>query len=582
MKRLFPFAFILCLLAGILTACSDSSSQESSPPPCYVQMERNGEVYEEYAVQGQVWLLMENFVSQNDAVQFLQNNGAKIIDSQPKIGYYLVEVKPGTESDFIAKMQACREVNYVYPNVIYESKSAVPYVIDNFAGDHGEKVTQMMEEASEMNVVSRNVAICFLWECDEEYFGDSKVQKYISEFLLEPTNEYADKSVVINLSYGPAFATRDKQLWKELDVTYQQKQNYINNSISDLIGLVKYSQACYTKQSKDFVIVKAAGNEGMKHMENILDGVRLEMTDQEYQFFEEHFLIVSAKDDSFRGDEYPNDVYYGGYHKLFSKVDISDKTLADLDWRGTSFAAPRLAGYIVRAANLFEMPVTEVLKHVRKVTRESLSHVIDYEMIENDIEGRVPVVNYPDNVEVTYMGTNPYLSTDYIYQIPCNESLFVSNAIHEIKLPSGVTIRYQYRYDNHYGETYIESLRHINKTNYNFCGDKSIPPPMTNAEYVNFLGLEPLHYIAFWTKREELGYYPTIRFDYEITAYRMDDTKFWDSYVSQVDDIHHRDIVCEWMGFVPGNMPLVVHFWESNSLNLNLHNSWNHFDPETL
>lgn len=393
MKRLFSCIFFFCLIVGILGSCSNSSS-DVYPPACYVQLERNGIVYEEYAVQGQVWLLFDDDISQKEAAQFLRENGAKIIDAEREIGYYLVEVKPGTEGEFVSKMQNCWEVDYVYPNAIYELQSAVPYAFDNFVGTHGKKVAQMMKEASSIDVNMRDISPYSDTQYRMQETG-ANVYSFGFEMFLANSISTAKRGndVVINFSFGPTLGRHEngvKKRWRDVGITDYMKSNYIARSIKELVGLNKVIQRYSNWFNKsNFVIVKAAGNEGMKNMEIVFDGVQQELSYNEYQFFEDHFLIVSAKDD-YKGKnndvDYPNDVYDGGYHEMMSKVDISDKTVIDTNWCGTSFSSPRLAGYIVRAANQFEMPVTEVLQYVRIATRKAPGHVVNYEMIEKLIK----------------------------------------------------------------------------------------------------------------------------------------------------------------------------------------------------
>lgn len=434
MKRLLLFVFYFCLLLGILTGCSDSSHKASSPP-CFVQMERNGIVYEEYAVQGQVWLLMEDDITSNEAAQFFREYEARIIDSQPEIGYYLVAVKPGTEGEFIAEMQDCLEVDYVYPNAIYEEHSVTPYVIDNFVGTHGPMVSQMMEEASLKNVVEKDISI-FLG--GGRRIDDDKVKKHLRQILGNGTNK-GKNNCVINMSFGPGLGRNkqgERQIWTDEDVTDAQKNGYINRCVSDMCGLVKYIHRYYRKsdiilgKDDDFVIVKAAGNEGMKTMDIILEGISDELSWEETNFFKDHFLYVSARDDhKFENinRDYTNDVYEGGCHEMFSKVDISDKTITSKDWTGTSFAAPRLAGYIVRAANQFDMPVTEVLPYVRLATKKAPDHVIDYELIEKEIklEGIDP---FNDLIGQTIKdpSENGYFGSSWSWTLERDEVMYVS------------------------------------------------------------------------------------------------------------------------------------------------------------
>lgn len=404
MKTIFPYVFLLTLLAGLMVGCSGSTESSrkheiQEAPPCYVQLERNGEVYEEYAVQGQVWLLFNPFVTPQQAECILAENNAKILDKEPEIGYYIVEVEAGTEGAFIAGMKQYWEVNCVYPNAIYEFQSlTTPIVMDNFAGTHGKRARIMIEEASLMKADCDDLSSYFLYptEYDKECILTYKMFGALKKRLSLDYKKPGDNSLVINMSFGTGLGRNkqgNKRRWDDSDVTEKMQSNYINRYIDGIVGQVKYLYAYYCPDRddklncvEDFVITKGACNERMLNLEVIFDGIKGELSKEEWAFFEKHYIFVSAKDEHY-GVYYANDVYNGyGYHELLTKTDISDKTIASRDWAGTSFSTPRLAGYIVRAANEYNLKATEVLPFVRRATRNAFGHVVDYEMIEAEIK----------------------------------------------------------------------------------------------------------------------------------------------------------------------------------------------------
>lgn len=380
MKKFFSILLAISLFVGLLTGCSGG---KKVIVPTQVQLERNGTTYEVRAVQGQVWLLFNPYVAQTEAEKILSDNGARILEKRPQTGYYLVEVKAGTEGEFTSAMKKYREVDYVYPNALHGAKSAKGYVFDCFQIDHGKMVTQMFEEAALTSVTKVPLGL---------EFSDDEVNSELTKCLaaIEPGN-----SAVINMSFG---VDLDNFVWTMSSTPVRNMFKYAYED--ELIGLVKYTRNHFKVYGgeDDFVITKASGNEGVDRLEKFISEINDSLSVEEQDFFEKHFLLVSAKDD-YRDWDYPNDVSNGGYHKMVSKVDISDKTISqDTIWNGTSFSSPRLAGYIVRAANEHDLKATEVLQHVRNVTEYAYNHVIDYEMLDEDIDNGSRDFSFEDDI----------------------------------------------------------------------------------------------------------------------------------------------------------------------------------------
>jgi hypothetical protein len=231
-----------------------------------------------------------------------------------------------------------------------------------------------------MNLGERNVAERS--RNGKEYSMSWKENDAIKSILFFQLAGSIDK-VVINMSIGTSLYDQEgnskRVLWSNANVTEENRISYRRRYVNSLKGLIKLVKK-YDKE--DFVIVKSIGNEGMKQLETIIDELTSELTWDELKVFERHFILVSAKDDYMLAD-YPNDV--SRYHKMVSKVDISDMTRQDTDWAGTSFSSPRLAGYIYILAEKYDLPVTTVLKYVRSATEKAIDNVVTYELIEKEI-----------------------------------------------------------------------------------------------------------------------------------------------------------------------------------------------------
>lgn len=398
------------------------------PPVVEVTYEENGHSYQVDAVQGQVMVVFEETVSHESALKILKNNQAKIVAQLPKIHYYLVEVPMGKEGEFIFCMRKLPEVDYVYPNAIEEICSVDSYVLDNFNGNHGQKVVDMMKGCYPlMNVKSYNIGT----EDGRGIFSNRKEE--VTESILYSMGN--DESVVINMSFGPKFTSLE---------------SYINDYINEIIQLVKIAKRF---DNKDFVVVKSSGNDGVKNLEYVVKLLKSKLSSEEQDILDRHFLLVSAKDDNKQRD-YPNDVTSGYYEKMVTKVDISDMTEQDFHWQGTSFSSPRVAGFVITAADAHNLKVTEVLKYARTATEKASDHILTSELLEKVIEdnmGTMPKVTIEGVLRMYLLNSSGGGSVTYYADAEGN----VINAIGEEDLDNPYCqIIYEYR-ETDFDDTYL-------------------------------------------------------------------------------------------------------------------------------
>ena len=362
-----------------------------------VQLQEDGETYSVPAVEGQLVLMFGEDMSHEESTKILEGKGLSIISSIPELNYYLVQVPVGEEGQYFSQLNDNDLVDYVYPNTIEYFCSASAYALDDYKyGDHGRRVSKMLTGCDPMmdkagcdplvNLEETNVA--FKDANNEVKAANWKITEALNSILFShfsPSTLPASSNgkVVINLSIGTALFNKDgkykRVLWNDADVTESNRIDYRRsyvNSLKRYINLVKKFDKV------DFVIVNSTGNEGMKQLETIIDELIYELNLEDRKVFERHFILVSAKDDYGLVD-YPTDV--SRYHKMVSKVDISDVTRQDTAWRGTSFSSPRLAGYIYKLAEKYDLPATTVLRFVRSATEKATDNVVTYELIEQEI-----------------------------------------------------------------------------------------------------------------------------------------------------------------------------------------------------
>lgn len=337
------------------------------------------------AIEGQVMVMFEETTSHKNAFEILKNNHAKIVAQLPNVHYYLVEVPRGKEGEFVSHMRKVPSVNFVYPNAIEEICSVDSYVLDNFNGNHGQRVVSMLKDGSEeMNVAIRDVGTE-----NEKHINCNKAYEEAVKII---ENLGKDESAIINMSFGPAFD-------KEIKNIGERRADYIKEYINHLN---MWKNLVLINDDKDFVFVKSSGNEAKTNLESVLDLFRGTLTKEEIETFERHFILVSAKDGN---SIYPNDVSPGYYDKLVTKVDISD-----IPWDGTSFSSPRVAGYIARAADAHGIKVTEVLKHVRTATEVNRDHIFTAQSLDAVI--KIAQGN-PNNVNEGHENNSPSVGSNH-------------------------------------------------------------------------------------------------------------------------------------------------------------------------
>ena len=368
---------------------SSSSKGKTEEEPLIirkVQLQEDGETYSVPAVEGQLVLMFGEDMSHEESTKILEEKGLSIISSIPELNYYLVQVPVGEEGQYFSQLNDNNLVDYVYPNAIEYFCSASAYALDDYVyTDHGRRVSKMLTGCDPkmnkancdplVNLEEKNVA-----DSDGDLIRNT-IDSTLASILLPLPKDSSNNQVVINMSFGPPIYNKDGKYegvkWTDANVTETNRIDYRRSYVNGLkwdINLVK------NFDDEDFVVVKSAGNRRMKQLETIIDTLISELNQEELKVFERHFLIVAAKDVTW---DYSNDV--SRYHKMVSKVDISDMTRQDPHWSGTSFASPRLAGYIYKLAEKYDLPATTVLKYVRSATEKATDNIVTYELIEQEI-----------------------------------------------------------------------------------------------------------------------------------------------------------------------------------------------------
>jgi hypothetical protein len=392
MKKDWIYIILLIVLAVVLcmpvkSLFSENDDDEESRIT-HVTLAEDGEEYAIPAVEGQVIVMFDYDISEEQARSILADNDAQILSSKPEAFYYLVEVAAGTEGEIVEKLRIRDEIRFVYPNMVCELKAVHMHALDRFPqdknDDHGRNVTIMMK-GDETNTEIQQI--------DVSSTGDNVSHDKNCQALIDVLSELEDGgSAIINLSSGVELKEYTG-LYELFDIPLlynywiAEKTSYVNAYVAEIQSFINVVAPF---DNKDFVITKAAGNEGMKQFEKILEKLRENLSPEELRIFERHFIIVSAKDDFKSPDhDYPNDLSPGIYDQMVTKVDISDMTENDHNFHGTSFAAPRVANYIMRTVNSYNIKVVDVLHKVRIATENAPDHLLTYELLDDAIKNPI-------------------------------------------------------------------------------------------------------------------------------------------------------------------------------------------------
>jgi hypothetical protein len=292
---------------------------------------------------------------------------------------YVVYTGAGNESAFINKIKNHPGIRFVGLNTVEYPCAVTPRtsVIDNFYISHGDSVTYALQECGLKTKIDKyNVGI------KDDESGRLLWSEIILDFQSVLKNAPANTPFVINMSFGPDFTDPDINLWTDKDITDEVKNNYRKHYKEDL---KKLAAVVANYQEKDFVIVKSAGNNGLKHLDSeILNDLGGELSGEEFKILSSHLILAGAEDS--RNQEYSNAVSKGNYNFLYTSVDISDLKYKNQHLYGTSFAAPRIACFISSAVNEHNIKATDALKAVKDITYRNPGQVLTQKDLEQEAE----------------------------------------------------------------------------------------------------------------------------------------------------------------------------------------------------
>lgn len=353
MKRLFSFAFILCLLAGILTACSDSSNG----------FRRHRDINKE------VLVFFNDDITPQEAREYIKDNDAYIIQSNEAYDYYLITFATTDDVEdffFFLDDEDDPYVSFAMRNQYAEPCAVKLTAIDNNTTisegheiSHGEMVRRTLNQDQDFNP---NIIDVYR-EGKGITYGD------ITKAVIETCEKMSDKDLnIINISWGPKhrIEVKDEETKKVKEV-WKDDDTYIKDYIEELELLATGVSKC---NKQNYIITKSMGNHAVHHIEDAFNSPDFykQMDSKKFQTLREHFIFVAAKDTRPGHDwEYSNRLSDDAKKNRYINTIMVDISKLPSELNGTSAAAPYLANWIAKSK--FDK-ASDVIETVKKTTKE--------------------------------------------------------------------------------------------------------------------------------------------------------------------------------------------------------------------
>ena len=392
MKHCVQTIFLLFSII-LLTNCKNKNENRDIyfdgeyPPFENITITENGKDYAIPAISGQCIVFFKDEVSQPQAKAIIEKNGGKIIEQMPDFNYYLTLVKEGKENTFLSRMREEKHVEYVFLNSINKGNSEV-YVLDNFKDvepklltTHGNAVVATFSKYSGalshvhgvnreiMNDVQAETKLGQYWEAIKVI---ATANSLCTDLMNSVSNTKNGDITMINMSFGVGLSDKEERFLFE-DASKEEQDNYIMNYAKSLENL----SVCFEKMRKkgysNFIVSKSSGNEGMYQMELILN----ELDENTLQSLRNHLILVNAYDAK------ENTLYSNNVKKkntLSTTIDVTPEL-----WSGTSFAAPKLLGFVDRVISKYKsLKAQDIITAIRNATPSDTKLPMTYEMLEKE------------------------------------------------------------------------------------------------------------------------------------------------------------------------------------------------------
>lgn len=385
--------FSVLLFSGLCTLMSCNAEKEMANKIQYTNAD--GETYVQLAVPGQALIMFADGISGSLQREIIEKCGGEVLEYFPSLDSYLVNTGSGHEMDFIYGARSYSEVEDVQLNNILQSMSVDMYIMDDFSNwDVENNKRGLCSTHGDYCCYAAKSAYADCPDCISEkkmdfYSADSFWTGFTSsntnKFLTDIFENATDNSLLlINMSFGPQLGWEKGQQWDESNSL--ERISYVNRYI-DGIKSLSNKMVKLSRRNPNFIIFKAAGNEGCHMMdEEIFNKLEHKLNYQQLEIVRNHILYVCAKDN----DYYPDDAgkLYARYSNSPSRY-CTYMTMTDithLDLHGTSFSTPYLLGKAIklfdtkgyRPLNILSgrgLTVTDMVEHIKSVTKKYAEEV---------------------------------------------------------------------------------------------------------------------------------------------------------------------------------------------------------------
>mgnify|MGYP002623749007 CR=1 FL=1 len=280
-------------------------------------------------VHKKIIVVFTEATSYNVATHILIREHAKIIHYNDFFNQFLIEVDKQRSEIVIKKLEQAPEIELVCEEPILSFCAVYRYAYDNFniGATHGDKVIETMGDVNTSSIISRNVG----YE-DDIHIDEQKVADNLKKDFKAIKED--DKDIhIINFSFNVGW-----------DKAHEDRSTYKKRYVDSLLLLTHYLQKC----PSNLIITKAMGNESVHDMDDIFESAYEEIGnrygEKGKELIKNHVVFVSAIDHKTK-EEYSNRL-----EKLNENFTTATVIIDDLDWSGTSAAAPLLARWISEEA----------------------------------------------------------------------------------------------------------------------------------------------------------------------------------------------------------------------------------------
>ena len=250
-----------------------------------------------------------------------------IVQYDDIFNHFVVKSKADNADIIVDALRKRTEVSFASKNMNLTLCAVYGFAYDNFneGATHGEKVSKTMGDSGSYTIYSRNVGL----EGATDKIDKRRVISQLAEDFKAIKNGNKDFHI-FNFSFAPGWGKKsnDRDYYKELYV-------------DDIMWLAAILE---NNCPPNMIITKAMGNEGVHDMDDIFESAYEKMSENKRDIIKNHVVFVSAIDHKTK-EEYSNRL-----EKLNDNYTIATVIIDDLDWSGTSAAAPLLAKWIAEEA----------------------------------------------------------------------------------------------------------------------------------------------------------------------------------------------------------------------------------------